>query len=892
MALCVYVNALPQTPPAPAQPQSPVLKSEVRVVLVDVVVTQKKDQPVGGLRREDFQILEDGKPQTISYFEEHSVAPSLPPAKTPALPPNTFSNAQSAAQPDAVNVLLLDWLNTQPQDRPFAQKQIADYIRRMPAGTSMATFVLGSHLQMVEGFNSSPTALLAMLEKQKNGAARQSSSLLASNAQNIAETQMVDAMRMMQTAPAAIEAVEQENASSNSALTTKRIGITLQAMQELARYLSGLPGRKNVIWFSSAFPISLFPRQGDPQQFGQELKRTADLLTEGRVSIYPVSAAGLTQGLTVQTQIQNQQQNAQQGTGELGVGMEANQMSMDALAKDTGGKAFYNTNGIAEALAHAVDNGSHYYTLTYSPFNNVMDGKFRKIEVKIAHRGYKVAHRQGYYASDSKADPAEAHSSGDALARMVRFGMPDVAQLPYSVRLSAVPLDGASSVNETSGAKNLATRFTVDFNIPLAGLSVESSPDGAYRDLVTILVTAYDFKGKLLNATERKYPITMDLGEYARARQEGLQLLGEIDVPRGEFVLRTGVSEVNSSNIGTLAIPLSESAIQSALAPPPDSHESAATSPASPPSPAPAETSSAPPASSSSAPAAPAASAPLPVIGPPCQLEYVLPRVARHIKEFVENMNEFTATEELVRERTDLAGKHAAHTRTRSDYVVTIQNLGAGNYTVSEFRNNTRGVHLEGGLSASGAPALALIFHPSHLEEFDMTCGNLVSLGGHSAWEVHFRQRKDRAAQITTFLDGHTQFSILLAGTAWIDSTSNQLIRIETDLLQPIPEAKLDSLHQSVEYAGVNFAARNSALWLPQSAEVTARFHGQRYRDQHTFSDFKLFAVDTGQKISAPKEVPPPADERPAEDPRHAPAAPPQSPGAAPNQPPTDHPHH
>jgi VWFA-related protein len=864
VTLVVYVNALPQAP-VRSQTQAPVLKAEVRVVLVDVVVTHKKDEPLTGLRREDFQVLEDGKPQTISYFEEHAVAPTSPAkAAPPTLParPNTFSNVQSSAAPDSVNVLLLDWLNTQPQDRPFAQKQIADYLHRKPAGTSMAAFVLGSHLQMVSGFNSSSSELLAMLEKQKSGGpSRQSSSLLASNSMNAAETQMVDMMRIMQTAPAGIEAVQQEQAENNADIASKRVGITLQAMQELARFLSGLPGRKNVMWFSSAFPINLFPSRGTvPHQFGQELKKTADLLAESRVSIYPVSASGLSQGLSMDMQPQPQPQNA----NDLGIDQVSNQMAMDALAKDTGGKAFYNTNGIADALAHAVDVGAHYYTLTYSPVNNVMDGKFRKIEVKVTHHGCKVAHRQGYYASDSKAEPADTRSSSDALARIVRFGMPDVAQIPYRVRVSAEHVDPASSAGTGSSAKGPSTHFTLHFSIPLTGLSVESTSDGTYRELVTVLIAAYDFNGKLLNAAERKYPLAMDLGQYAQARQEGLQLLGEIEVPRSELVLRTGISEVNSANVGTLAIPMNESAIESAMiaapaeAPQPSEPVQPATVAPAPPQP---EAVAEPTDSAFPDPAGPSIPS-IPTLvrltGPPCQLADVLPKVAKHIKELVENMNEFTATEQLLRERMDLDGKHPEHEHSSSDYVVTIQNLGEGNYTVAEFHNQVHtDHHIVGGLTASGGPALALVFHPAHLEEFTMTCGDLVKLDGNTAWEIHFAQRKDRPAQISSFQDGHSQFAILLTGTAWIDSKKYQLLRMETTLLQPIPEAKLEFLYQSVDYAPVSFSARKTTLWLPHSVDVTAKFRGTRYHDHHTFADYKLFAIDTGQKIAAPRQPPP-----------------------------------
>lgn len=858
-ALLVYVNALAQTSPPAVSTPGPVLKVEVRVVLVDVVVTEKKGQSVPGLRRQEFQILEDGKPQAISYFEEHTVNPS-PPSKAPPPPPNVYTNSQFVVAPDSVNVLLLDWLNTQPQDRQFAQRQIADYIHRMPAGASMAAFVLGSHLQMVADFSSHSSDLLAMLEKQKSGASRQSSSLLASNSMNAAESQMVDMMHTMQAAQAAIDGVQEEQAVNNAKMISERVGITLQAMQELARFLSGLPGRKNVIWFSSAFPINLFPNHGDvPHQFGQALKKTANLLAESRVSIYPVSASGLSQGFSIDMRSQN--------PGLAGMDQVSNQNAMDALAKDTGGRAFYNTNGIADSLAHAVDVGSHYYTLTYTPFNPFIDGKFRKIEVKVGHHAYKVAYRRGYYASDAKADAADTHSSNDALARLVRFGMPDIAQIPYTVLVKTInlppsPGDGALSPN------NPVRRYLLDFSIPLTGLSVNYSPDGAYHDSLSMLVAAYDFEGKLLNVNKHNVDVTLQLDDYARARQQGLQLHGEIDAPRGNVYLRTGISDLNSSNTGTLAIPMSESAQDVAMRPQPAASSSAESAPLTPvkiPSITPEraiESAGSNPAPLTSddditvIPLEPRDLADAPVVGPPCKIEEVLPKLSKQASEFVEDMNHFTATELVELERLDRHGKAHVLGRTQSNYVVAIESLHEGSYTVSEYRKATQGAgHFASGLTADGTPALALIFHSSNLEAFDMSCGSLVNLHGHDAWEIHFRQRKDRPATIATFTEGHQEHPMLLSGTAWVDSSNYHLVHLNADLLQPISEAKLTLLHQSIDYGAVPFGARHITLWLPKAADVTAEFNGQRLRERRSYKDFTLFAVETGERIAAPKQT-------------------------------------
>jgi len=868
--LGVFAPALAQSPATETPTRGPVLKAEVRVVLVDVVVTQKKDKPAPDLRREDFEIYEDGRPQTISFFEEHKPTPP-PPAPAPTAPslPSVFTNVQQVHATDSLNVILLDWLNTQPQDRAYAQSQIAQYLHHVPPGTSIAAFVLGSHLQMVEGFTSDQVKLLAALDTQKKGAAEHSSSLLTSGSQDAAERQMVDTMVMMQMAPAGLEAVRDDQSATNTENTARRVNLTLQAMQELGHYLSGLPGRKNVIWFSAAFPINLFPGHEIAPQYSQALKRTTDLLAESRVSIYPVSTTGLTPGLSLDPQGQSFQPNQTPGNTN-----DANQLAMDALAEGTGGKAFYNTNAIGGALAHAVDIGSHYYTLTYSPFNNKMDGKFRKIEVKVRRRGYKVACREGYYASDanSPAAPAE-HNSTVALARMVRFGMPDVAQIPYTVRISATNLPPSVDSAAKFGPRTPLRRYRLDFAIPLDALSVESSPDGEYRDALSLLIAAYDFEGKLLKVTSRRVYVTLPLVDYARARQEGLQLHDEIETPRGDLYLRTGLSEVNSSNVGTLGIPMSEAAATAALQSPPPANGSAELSsvplsslpPADPAfAPAPADL---PPISAhapglSALPPDPTDPSSAPVVGPPCRLQDVLPKVAVHVKEFVEDMNHFTATELVEEERLAADGRPYSRLHNRADYVVSILNAGEGNYSVKEFRNVTEGgKNVRAGLSANGAPALALIFHPTHLEEFDMSCGDLVSFDGRKAWEVHFRQRKDRPVTITNFMDGHRLYDVLLSGTAWIDSANYQLVHLNADLLQPIPEAKLNLLHQSIDYGAVSFKARHTTLWLPKSAVVIADFRGERLRERRTYSDFQLFAVETGEKIAAPKE--PPAEPSP-----------------------------
>lgn len=239
----------------------------------------------------------------------------------------------------------------------------------------------------------------------------------------------------------------------------------------------------------------------------------------------------------------------------------------------------------------------------------------------------------------------------------------------------------------------------------------------------------------------------------------------------------------------------------------------------------------------------------------PCKISGVLPQVTFHIREFVENVNRFTAREVLERARLNHHGKPEEQAHSRSNYVAAIQEIRPGVFEVLEYRRETQGqTSFEGTIRANLAPALALIFHPSHVQEFDMTCEGPADWHGHSTWQVDFQQRMDRPATMSDFVVGKSYFPVLLKGSAWVDCVSYQILHLETDLLQPIPEIKLDMLHQSVDYGPVNFPQRDTTLWLPSVAEITAGFRGKRLLERHTYSEFQLFSIDTKQKIGKPSD--------------------------------------
>ena len=546
-----------------ASPDSAVttFRAETRLVVLDVVVTNGNGEPAPGLHREDFQVTEDGKPQNISVFEEHRGG-AVTLAKLPPMPANVFTNYPLTKIPDAVNVLLLDWLNTQPQDQAYVRAQTVKYLKSITPGASLAVFTLGAQLHMVQGFTTDPAVLLAALDSKKAKPGTESTRLLPTTVQAASERDVINLMRMNLAAPAAIEAVTQEMAGTGAFHTDERVRLTLQALQQLARFLSGIPGRKNVIWFSGSFPISIFSGTGVPREYAGDLRHTADLLTPSRVAIYPVSAEGLTGNFTYEAENQPTPREQEENLREESVKHAEKQVAMEELAKDTGGQALYNANSLRDAMAHAINSGSHFYVVAYAPSNQKMDGKYRAIQVKLLRGEYKLAYRRGYYAEETTSHSVVAPGMPADPSSALAFGLPDSTQIVYKVRVQPSypqPTADAPRAVVNAAIKAPFTRYVVEYAISAGDLVLNLSHDGIRHGDLDAMLTVYDFDGKPLNFVVRKFDIELEPNVYEEAKKIGLQLRQEIDVPQQGFYLRTGIYDGGSARAGTLRIPLATS---------------------------------------------------------------------------------------------------------------------------------------------------------------------------------------------------------------------------------------------------------------------------------------------------------------------------------------------
>lgn len=242
--------------------------------------------------------------------------------------------------------------------------------------------------------------------------------------------------------------------------------------------------------------------------------------------------------------------------------------------------------------------------------------------------------------------------------------------------------------------------------------------------------------------------------------------------------------------------------------------------------------------------------------GATCNLEEVTEQSGNRIMEFVANVDRFTATETVIDRSVNKWGFASRPVKFAFNYVVSIKKNRLGFLNVDEYRDaHYSAAQFPDGVATTGLPALALIFHPFNVQDFALTCEGLTRTHGLPTWQIYFRQRTDKPNTIRTYRIG-TQgpvYAVALKGRAWISADSFQIVRLETDLVAPLPQIRLVADHAAIEYGPVHFQSGNVGMWLPQTAEVFYDWRGRRSHRRHSFKNYLLFSVDDEQRISAPK---------------------------------------
>ena len=588
--------------PSLGQDESTTLRVNSRAVVVDVVVTDSSGKPVTGLSRDAFTVTEQGKTQAVAFFEENGKRPSAHPVEMPKMPPDIFTNFSPFPQPSAVNVILLDSLNTHMENQSVVHKQAVAFLKTAKPGTRSAIFTMGLGLHFIQGFNDDPAVLMAALNNKKNNEV-ETAVMLKAQAETNAQQNLIGAMSTPEgngataASPEMIASLQAFIAENDTSRGFDRMYVTLANLQKLAAFLQGFPGRKNIIWFAEKVP-ALYVTGSDAAggfasnnpAMDEEFKKTLAMLAAARAAIYPVDARGVS-NISLYTAENNLSHDVTQGSQLLGptsvgsasgapsgagggfansmtsdnMDRNADQLNAQFLAEQSGGRAFANTNGLWDVLDKITSSSSHFYTLSYSPSKSKMDGSYRKIEVKVSGGKYNIAYRRGYFAVEDalpgsslavreqqvKKLAAKNPDAVDPLLPFMDLGMPQSQQILYKILVQPT----AAPSNEPADTKD-KNHYKVDFAVDLNDLKLGLDKDGVHNGALNISLIVYDRYGNIISREDHLVQLNIKPDAYAAFQNTGVQLHALLALPKGNFWLRTGIFDRSSSKVGTMEIPL------------------------------------------------------------------------------------------------------------------------------------------------------------------------------------------------------------------------------------------------------------------------------------------------------------------------------------------------
>jgi VWFA-related protein len=590
--LLTFVNAQQASAPALSPPASssapsgqaeavPTIRTSSRLVLLDVIVTDHSGKFVPGLKASDFTILEDGKPQTLSAFAAQIPPPvSAKPTPPLNLPPHVFTNFTSikpvADRP--VTVILMDMLNTTGLDQTYARKQMVKFLEKLPPGQQIALFALTSKLRMIQGFTGDSGTLAAAARMLRGN----ESLLLTSEAQTQQDENSATIMEngagppgmgptpSLTTMPVAPigQAIRDAVAAQDNFQKLERMNLTLGALDALAHAVAGYPGRKNLVWLSGEFPVVFGPGmtpytasvnlQTGKDQTNNQLRdlendsppmaQTAALLAAVRLAIYPIDVRGQVStgtGIDISTPTAGisafdlQQERDTASLRQTTALWDAHEQMTD-IARETGGRAFYGTNDLSQAIDRSVQQGASYYTLAYSPANRDWSGKYRKIEVKAAAAGTDLTYRRGYYALREHVLPADR--AAVAMTAAMQPTVPEFTGLLLKVQV--LPPD----------SEHKAVR--IDYAVDAHDISFTDSPDQRKVDSIDFAAAAWDKDLKLAAHVVETMDAKIRVEAYQQVLKSGLPYHQELQLKPGAYTLRVGVLDRNSRKIGSVGVPI------------------------------------------------------------------------------------------------------------------------------------------------------------------------------------------------------------------------------------------------------------------------------------------------------------------------------------------------
>ena len=517
----------PSSPPAASAtpPQTPVVRSYTRLVQVNVVVTDKKGVPISGLKKEDFTVLDGKEPQQIAVFLAASPALSGPVKR---LPFNMFTNRYDALgeDPGSINIILFDALNTAPTDIMNARNQMIKFLKSLKPQDRVAIYALTNNLLILRDFTADSAALVSMVQQ-----AETVSSSTDGIFSSLAATDSVWAgLNSVSNNSDALFRLQQD---------ADRVETTCKALEIIADHVSGISGRKSLIWVSGGFPRDIFDPGGGAQiDLNKEMKLAMEAVSRADIAVYPVDVHGaeLTPGMS------SSSRSAPAQTASLNSPFFARRARLETfnfVADQTGGQAFYGNNDLADAARKAVGDGRQAYTLGFYPTHNEWNGQFRAVKVQVNIPGAELRYRKGYIA-------AAANTTSSTFAET------EIQKAAVSP-LEATALRLVVSVRHTTPSDTHQLEFQVGADV--SQLLLEHSA-GYWTGGVDLLFLQRDAKGAFLAAEQKHIGLNLPDDQYETLLKTGAIFERHLDILPTTEDVRVLVRDSASGIVGTVTIPL------------------------------------------------------------------------------------------------------------------------------------------------------------------------------------------------------------------------------------------------------------------------------------------------------------------------------------------------
>jgi VWFA-related protein len=529
-----------------------VLRAETRLVQLNVIALDKKGEPIEGLKREDFTLLDNGKPQNITLFASESdssptinAANDLPPDSESAdakndPPPNVFGNRFRHAdeRPGSVAVILLDALNTSFSDQAYARKQVLAFLRQLQPQDHVAIYLLTTQLVVINEFTQDSNSLLQAIDR-----VQQSPSILKANGTRTTFTAADTGLKDLRGANH-LAGLMNDMVSKNADIAdVNRVQITVQAIEAIANHVADIPGRKSLIWVSGAFPSSILldssdtsPVDSKSQNFTPQLNRVTRALNQSNLAIYPVDARGI---LTNEEFDAGSAHPFSAGRPAMNLGAGQNeQNTMLNLAKETGGRAFFNTNDFKGAIQRTLADSRRTYDIGYYPDTGEWHGEYHTLELRLKRTRGTLRYRKGYFAvADPPSNTAETQ---------------DALQAATASPVDATGLAITAKIEKIFPAeRKLDLRIGVD----LRDLRLNVI-DGHHKGSLDAVFTQMDSEEKSVAVRPLSYKLDFKPEDYQASLVRGDELYVPLTLQPSTRTLRVVVRDPSSGLIGSVTVPL------------------------------------------------------------------------------------------------------------------------------------------------------------------------------------------------------------------------------------------------------------------------------------------------------------------------------------------------